>query len=352
MTELQNRMPAWLPRLRDQLSEFLHPPLLRGANGVMTRAAPAGMAQGMTSGIPAGGAARPTANNEALRSFAPVDFRGETSDVRLLLEPGAETFWATRAQIALLFAIAEDVLDAQINLILREGMLNGALVSRTLPVPEMASEALFYNFDLMLAVGYRVNCSVATRFRQWACCTILAHLVDGFALQESRMVADPVAKRRIAGEVRALRRGPGPIYQAVRRCFRLAATDYDPLSPELERFEVRLQDAFLAACSGAPSVEMAGDGGMLSDAVYDVHMACERFLFQVETASIHGQSFTMAELGEHFGELVAPRAMPSFRGHTAWLYQRAREHAELELSRISLALSHIPRATAALRQSA
>jgi prophage maintenance system killer protein/prophage antirepressor-like protein len=45
----------------------------------------------------------------------------------------------------------------------------------------------FYNLDMILSVGYRVNSSQATRFRQWATQRLKDYLVQGYAINERRL---------------------------------------------------------------------------------------------------------------------------------------------------------------------
>jgi len=45
----------------------------------------------------------------------------------------------------------------------------------------------FYNLDMILSVGYRVNSSQATKFRQWATQRLKDYLVQGYAINEKRL---------------------------------------------------------------------------------------------------------------------------------------------------------------------
>lgn len=45
----------------------------------------------------------------------------------------------------------------------------------------------YYNLDAILSVGYRVNSSRATRFRQWATGVLRQHLVAGYTLNQQRL---------------------------------------------------------------------------------------------------------------------------------------------------------------------
>lgn len=45
----------------------------------------------------------------------------------------------------------------------------------------------FYNLDMILSVGYRVNSSQATKFRIWATQRLKDYLVKGYAINEKRL---------------------------------------------------------------------------------------------------------------------------------------------------------------------
>jgi len=42
----------------------------------------------------------------------------------------------------------------------------------------------FYNLDVIIAVGYRVNSKKATQFRIWATKTLKEYIVKGFVLDD------------------------------------------------------------------------------------------------------------------------------------------------------------------------
>lgn len=50
----------------------------------------------------------------------------------------------------------------------------------------MVCEIAYYNLDAIISVGYRVNSSRATRFRQWATRVLREHLTQGYSLDRQR----------------------------------------------------------------------------------------------------------------------------------------------------------------------
>ena len=45
----------------------------------------------------------------------------------------------------------------------------------------------YYNLDVIIAVGYRVNSVKGTQFRRWATAILRDYLVQGYALNEKRL---------------------------------------------------------------------------------------------------------------------------------------------------------------------
>ena len=46
----------------------------------------------------------------------------------------------------------------------------------------------FYNLDAIISIGYRVNSARATQFRIWATSVLKKHLIEGYALNEKRLL--------------------------------------------------------------------------------------------------------------------------------------------------------------------
>ncbi len=46
---------------------------------------------------------------------------------------------------------------------------------------------LFYNLDMIIALGYRVRSIIATRFRQWATLRLKEYMQKGFTLDDDRL---------------------------------------------------------------------------------------------------------------------------------------------------------------------
>ncbi len=51
----------------------------------------------------------------------------------------------------------------------------------------ISREVQYYNLDVIISVGYRVNSKRGTQFRIWATQTLKDHLVNGYTINEKRL---------------------------------------------------------------------------------------------------------------------------------------------------------------------
>lgn len=120
-----------------------------------------------------------------------VIFEGAAQQVEVRLE--GETLWVTQAQMAELFNVQKAAISKHLKNIYACGELEpAATVSKMETVQQEGSRQVtrrvdYYNLDAIISVGYRVNSSQATRFRQWATRVLREHLTQGYSLNEHRL---------------------------------------------------------------------------------------------------------------------------------------------------------------------
>ncbi len=56
-----------------------------------------------------------------------------------------------------------------------------------IPEKTQTGEAMFYNLDAIISVGYRVNSKKATQFRIWATKVLKEYMTKGFVLDDERL---------------------------------------------------------------------------------------------------------------------------------------------------------------------
>ena len=113
----------------------------------------------------------------------------EGPELRVKLEK--ETLWLTQAQIATLFGTQRPAVTKHLNNIFKSGELDRNSVCSILEHTASDGKTYktqFYNLDAIIAVGYRVNSFRATQFRVWATKVLKNYLVQGYAVNEKRLL--------------------------------------------------------------------------------------------------------------------------------------------------------------------
>ena len=104
-----------------------------------------------------------------------------------------DTIWASLMQIAELFDTDKSGISRHINNIYKsEELSRRATVAKFATVQkeggrEVAREIEYFNLDLILSVGYRVNSKKATHFRQWATKILKEHIQKGYTINRNRI---------------------------------------------------------------------------------------------------------------------------------------------------------------------
>jgi hypothetical protein len=119
-----------------------------------------------------------------------IFYQGDDGNVKIEVFYQDETFWMTQKKIAELFGVQRPAITKHLKNIFEEGELKEDSVSSIL---EHTAEdgknykTTFYNLDTIIAVGYRVNSSKATKFRIWATKVLTEFITKGFVLDDERL---------------------------------------------------------------------------------------------------------------------------------------------------------------------
>ena len=132
-----------------------------------------------------------------------IIYQSEEGKTQLDVKLEGETVWLTQAQMVELFQTSKQNVSLHINNIYKEGELEKeATVKDYLTVQSEGARTIhrrvkYYNLDMIISVGYRVNTKRGIRFRQWANSVLKQYLVKGYAINEN------IRKQQIA-ELRQL----------------------------------------------------------------------------------------------------------------------------------------------------
>jgi len=119
-----------------------------------------------------------------------VMYTDKRGNVELQADALKETLWATQLQIARIFGTTIPNINIHLKRIYKDGELKeGTTIKESLIVLKNSRQYLtkFYNLDVIIAVGYRVNSKRATRFRIWATRVLREYLIRGFAVRQKKL---------------------------------------------------------------------------------------------------------------------------------------------------------------------
>ena len=119
-----------------------------------------------------------------------VIFESGEQGVQVRLE--GETLWLSQAQMAQLFDTSTDNISLHLKNIYSQGELEEKATTEDFSVVRQEGDRQVrrrikhYNLDTIISIGYRVNSTRATRFRQWATQVLRQHLTQGYSLDRER----------------------------------------------------------------------------------------------------------------------------------------------------------------------
>lgn len=121
-----------------------------------------------------------------------------------------ETVWLTQQQMALLFGVKENNITYHIQGTYKSHELDPESTTQKIRVVrkegdrEVARWIDFYNLDMIISVGYRVNSANATHFRRWATSVLKEYLLKGYTLNQQLVALENRMDSRLLQHERLL----------------------------------------------------------------------------------------------------------------------------------------------------
>lgn len=190
----------------------------------------------------------------------------EDASVEVVLKE--ETIWATQKAMATLFGVQVPAISKHITNIVSDGELSlDTTLSKMETVVQrgfrgsIQDEIEYYNLDMIIAVGYRVNSLKATRFRQWATSVLKEYIQKGFVLDDDRMknsgaIFGKDYFRELLERVRSIRASERRIWQQITDIYAECSIDYDKDSQVTHDFYAMVQNKFHFAITGKTAAEI------------------------------------------------------------------------------------------------
>lgn len=122
-----------------------------------------------------------------------VIYQTDDGLAKLEVQLNQETVWLNLNQMTTLFERDKSVISRHLNAIFKSDELNReATVAKNATVQteggrEVTRSIDYFNLDVIISVGYRVNSKSGIQFRQWATSILRDHLVQGYTINEQRL---------------------------------------------------------------------------------------------------------------------------------------------------------------------
>lgn len=178
-----------------------------------------------------------------------------------------ETIWLTQKSMSELFGVGIPAINKHLNNVFESRELDpNSTISKMEIVQQEGNRTVkrvvdFYNLDVIISVGYRVNSLRATRFRQWATKVLKEFMTKGFILDDERLKqGETVFGRDFFSEllerVRSIRTSERRIWLQITDIFAEISIDYDKDSPITREIYAMVQNKFHYAITGQTAAEI------------------------------------------------------------------------------------------------
>ncbi|MDO9254297.1 MAG: virulence RhuM family protein [Bacteroidales bacterium] len=181
-----------------------------------------------------------------------------------------ETIWLPQQKIADLFGVDRTVVTKHIGNIFKSGELNEQVVCATFAhttqhgaINGKTQETItkFYNLDVIISVGYRVNSSQATAFRMWATERLKEYIIKGFTMDDERLKnPDNIFGKDYFEEqlarIRDIRSSERRFYQKITDIYSQCSADYNSETDITQKFFATVQNKLHWAITGQTAAEI------------------------------------------------------------------------------------------------
>ena len=121
----------------------------------------------------------------------------------------------------------------------------------------------YYNLDMIISIGFRVNSKKTIEFRTWANKIIKDYMIQGFALNDDRFMKarkfDQEYFNRLLERIKLIRTSERMFYQKITDIFSECSIDYDRNSETTLNFYKTVQNKFHFAITGKTATEIVYD---------------------------------------------------------------------------------------------
>ena len=177
-----------------------------------------------------------------------IIYQDEDGVTKVSVKFSDEDIWLTQNQIAEIYKTTQENISMHIKNIYKDGELeNNSTNKKFLLVQNEGNRQVkrnidHYNLDMIIALGYRVQSQVATRFRIWATQRLHEYMQKGFTMDDERLKQGGNRYfRELLQRIRDIRSSERNFYQQVTDIY-ATSIDYDPRSELTKKFFATVQN--------------------------------------------------------------------------------------------------------------
>ena len=176
-----------------------------------------------------------------------------------------ETVWLSQKMIAELFDVEVNTINYHLKEIYKSGELKEIStilkfrIVQTEGKRNISRDIDFYNLDVIISVGYRVNSGRATQFRQWATGVLRDFAIRGYVMDKERLKNGSFFNKEyfdhLLAEIREIRASERRFYQKITDIYS-TASDYNPDAEITQTFFASVQNKLHFATHGYTAAEL------------------------------------------------------------------------------------------------
>lgn len=190
-------------------------------------------------------------------------FQTQGGETKIEVRLANETVWLTADQMAELFQRNKSTISRHIKKVFESGELEqNRTVAFFATVQDEGGRKVernltFYNLDMIISVGYRVNSHRGVQFRQWATHVLKDYMIKGFALNDDLLKNAGQGNYfdELLARIRDIRSSEKIFYRKVLEIYALSI-DYDPRTEITQRFFKTVQNKMHFAAHGHTAAEV------------------------------------------------------------------------------------------------
>ena len=198
--------------------------------------------------------------------FLIFQIKGKEDGVQVVYRD--ESIWGTQKAMAQLFDVGVPAISKHLKNIFETGeLIEDMVVSKmeittehgAIPNKTQTKDVTFYNLDAIISVGYRVNSTRATQFRQWCTFVLRQFAIRGYVIDKKRMengsfIGEDYFEHLLA-EIREIRLSERRFYQKLTDIYS-TAIDYSRDAPTTRLFFKKVQNKMHYTVHGHTAAEL------------------------------------------------------------------------------------------------